>query len=478
VENIKGYLQSQLPISIKHLNKIADLIEFEGPILSHFKDDKGKDYLFNWVDHDDTYNRWLIWKINSKQLYNFLKNHSSLKDLLLETNKDFVYSADIDQHLQYSNIHAIEINDIDIKYVPDENDMFAFDIPKVYELLIQEFEKDPYLQVLKEKSIYFKWSTRKDAQRFVDTVGAADAGGFLTKISKSFLKYAEYSFYEKYRETIGDFSKLNKIITQLKEVLQPRVVDLAYGSFEVALSSDTINDIDGTKYYHWQNTILERYQNDVIDVDYSSPVELAIIKEQFPDEVRKDIFGPIISIINDSKYQLEVVNYKRTFKRNYSKITKLNEKYLVPEPILQDHIQENKKLYTIIFEAPEGAKDNIKFSKKQLQENTLFTQENDDANFEKSEFIYDGLRLKLSNPLNCKLFLLADHYKLECDELNIKVEGSTSKEAFDQLEKSVYEFFNSLYSDIDPVAPDLEKVILRDKYIDRVISIERRPLSN
>ena len=34
--------------------KIADLIYFEGPFLSHYVSSKGDDYLFYWVDRDDS----------------------------------------------------------------------------------------------------------------------------------------------------------------------------------------------------------------------------------------------------------------------------------------------------------------------------------------------------------------------------------------------------------------------------------------
>ena len=40
--------------------KVADLIYFDGPLLSHYVTNKGDNYLFYWIDQDDTNNRWMF----------------------------------------------------------------------------------------------------------------------------------------------------------------------------------------------------------------------------------------------------------------------------------------------------------------------------------------------------------------------------------------------------------------------------------
>jgi len=42
------------------LTKVSDLIYFDGPLLSHYMSSKGENYLFYWVDVDETYNRWMV----------------------------------------------------------------------------------------------------------------------------------------------------------------------------------------------------------------------------------------------------------------------------------------------------------------------------------------------------------------------------------------------------------------------------------
>jgi hypothetical protein len=117
VEKINGYQLDQIPVPINSLTKVSDLIEFDGPILSHFNDQKSKNYIFYWVDHDKVHNRWLIWKVDSHQLYKYLRKQISLKEFLLNPNKDFIYAADIDGQLNYQSVYAIELENINASYV-------------------------------------------------------------------------------------------------------------------------------------------------------------------------------------------------------------------------------------------------------------------------------------------------------------------------------------------------------------------------
>jgi hypothetical protein len=274
-----------------------------------------------------------------------------------------------------------------------------------YDNLLAGFEGNQYLQLMREKALYFKWNTRFDFKRFSDTVGAGDAGEFLTKISKSFLKYVEFRFYEGYKDTIPDLKRLKRIVTQFKDILQPRVVDLSYSSFKVALSSDTINNItESDSYKEWQNTILERYRNDVIDVDYASSQDISIINETFPVSVRKEIFGPIISIINDEQYQLEVVDYHRTFKRKFSKVSTHYRDLLLPKQMPEEPQDEIRRLYTYVIEGPEGGPDKVKLNTKLLQGNTLFSQENDNVPLSLKRFETGKSFVELFEPVPCKFW--------------------------------------------------------------------------
>src|SRR5438046_1496284 len=93
MEQLIGENISVLPF--KEIKKVADLIYFDGPILSHFKDKHSKDILFYWVDHNDNYNRWIAFQIDEKQLYSYLLQHKSLKDNIDYVGKKLIIEKSI-----------------------------------------------------------------------------------------------------------------------------------------------------------------------------------------------------------------------------------------------------------------------------------------------------------------------------------------------------------------------------------------------
>ena len=63
---------------------ICDLINFEGPFLSLYKDEHS-DWLYLWSDTDGkNTDRWLIFQITRGNLLAYLKKHLSLRELLID----------------------------------------------------------------------------------------------------------------------------------------------------------------------------------------------------------------------------------------------------------------------------------------------------------------------------------------------------------------------------------------------------------
>ena len=120
-----------------NLVKISDLLEFEGPILSHFTDSAGKNYLFYWVDYDAEVNRWLVWEVTTKQIAQYLKGFVSLKNLLGKNNKTALFIVDIDAQCHYKNVVTLGLNHIPTPYIPEDTSFFTFDIPEHYKTIIE-----------------------------------------------------------------------------------------------------------------------------------------------------------------------------------------------------------------------------------------------------------------------------------------------------------------------------------------------------
>lgn len=448
MELLNGYKIGSLPIDIENLTRVSDLMSYEGPILSHFVDSKGLNFLYYWVDYDENFNRWLIWKITKNQLYDYLRSQSSLHEILLDCNKDYIYSVDIDQNLIYHNIQALEFDQLIGEYIPEIESYYRFDVPKVYDSLFNEFDVNPYLQLQRETALYFKLTPTN--LKFGTAVTATGASEFLKKISESFLNYLQFDFFESFKSDYGDLKKLNKIINQFKEILQYRIVDTAYSSFQVGLSSDSVNTVEGSAFKDWQKSILEKYKNDVIDVDYTSDEDLLIISQKFPDAaIRKDIYQPIVDIINNKQYKTEVVNYHKTLKRKYNTISRKNTEILMPTPLEELEISnqvEHKKLLTVILELNDN-EDIATIGKKALQQNTLFSQENNNVEISFPEIEEGETKIVFKTPFKCVLTIHDNEYIITSTFPPISIASDKKDEVFSKFKSAIIELYSNIYKD-------------------------------
>ncbi|MFR0688623.1 hypothetical protein ACLUTX_04465 [Enterobacterales bacterium AE_CKDN230030158-1A_HGKHYDSX7] len=64
----------------------ADLIEFEGPLLSLYKGESGEDLLYAWLDCTQTRNRWCIVPVGRKSLRDYLEQEKTLRALFIESD--------------------------------------------------------------------------------------------------------------------------------------------------------------------------------------------------------------------------------------------------------------------------------------------------------------------------------------------------------------------------------------------------------
>ena len=87
MEKIKGF---EIQFDFSNFKKIADLIYFEGPLLSHYVSGKGDDYLFYWVDSDDNDNRWLVLRVSLANLQRYMAKDLSLRELIETPNDGYL----------------------------------------------------------------------------------------------------------------------------------------------------------------------------------------------------------------------------------------------------------------------------------------------------------------------------------------------------------------------------------------------------
>lgn len=123
MKTINGF---NINFDFSKLIKVADLIYFDGPLLSHYMSDKGENYLFLWVDADDDYNRWVVLRTDILSIQQYLDKKVNLRSLMMNPNDGFVFSVDIDDDINYSNIKVVPIDALPEEYFPTEDSFYTF----------------------------------------------------------------------------------------------------------------------------------------------------------------------------------------------------------------------------------------------------------------------------------------------------------------------------------------------------------------
>jgi hypothetical protein len=107
--------------------KVADLLFYDGPLLSLFQTKEGDNYLFSWVDCDEASNRWLVFQITNEQLEAYRCARSSLRDLMFSPRNGFIYAVDLDDEVGVSQAKIVSPHELPNDYLPGENAFYEGD---------------------------------------------------------------------------------------------------------------------------------------------------------------------------------------------------------------------------------------------------------------------------------------------------------------------------------------------------------------
>jgi len=121
---LKGTQLERFPLS--ELNKVSDLIHFDGPLLSLFRNREGDNYLYYWCDTEGGENRWLVFRVSDKELNLYLTKRVTLRDLIVSPGDGFVYAADMDADLHITNVYILDPHSLPSDYMPDDNSYYEF----------------------------------------------------------------------------------------------------------------------------------------------------------------------------------------------------------------------------------------------------------------------------------------------------------------------------------------------------------------
>ena len=116
-----------IQFDFSNFKKIADLVYFDGPFLSHYISEKGDDYLFYWVDKDENDNRWLVLRISLANLQKYIGKELTLRELIENPNDGFLYAVDIDNDVRYHNVKLVQPSALPEEYKPDTDSYYEFE---------------------------------------------------------------------------------------------------------------------------------------------------------------------------------------------------------------------------------------------------------------------------------------------------------------------------------------------------------------
>ena len=117
MKELKGRKMYELPKD--GLFKVGDLVNYEGPLMSLFSNNKGDLYIYDWSDCDDDSHRWLVYQVTLNQLRNYLNGHLTHYQLIMSNSVVFV--VDLDSDAKPHNITLLATIDIPLDYLPDKD---------------------------------------------------------------------------------------------------------------------------------------------------------------------------------------------------------------------------------------------------------------------------------------------------------------------------------------------------------------------
>lgn len=321
MEQLKGEPVTVLPF--KEIEKVSDLIEFEGPILSHFKDKFGKDILFYWVDVDDDFHRWLVFQVSEVQLYKYLSKRVSLRDVITNPLNDIFYSVEIGEQLEYKNIVQIFKDDLNEKYIPKENSFLKSDIPAYYSIKLRKHEESFVMESFLEQALFIKVEPKKSVRsRDHGLVNILDGAGFLYAYAVSYKVFISYKIRKEFhKRDIIDNKRVNRAIRQATVRNMPNLVKTQAASFAIAISPNNISEVNEQFLNkEWRENAFSVFKRDVVDIDKKNEKEVDGIVDEYGDKYVTDIYRPIIDLYNNSNVEINITDRNFIPKRTINSI--------------------------------------------------------------------------------------------------------------------------------------------------------------
>lgn len=445
------------------LAKFADLVYYDGPLLSHYINrSNNKNYLFNWVDNDTEYNRWLVIEVTLAHLFDYLTDTRTLHDIINQGYNDKLLIIDTNAAGVFISGKLILASELHPEYTPEFDSYFGIkdvleSIPQ-YVTLFQNsrttVKHAEYLEEMRSKAVKFR--LEPVGETYGTTLGAADIGSFLQRLTRSFKSYLEVRFSSLFgTRFVAD--ELGKMVNKVLETSgDPRAVFANHGSFEIELAVDVLHLLGvDADIVAWQRQALQEYKRDVFDYDFANS-QLPPVNLQYasPEQLRA-IYLPIISIANSAQYNVKarttIVEDYKVLKRVSSQDAK---KIVPPKPKTVAEEQLDTELTNVLFELQKG-QDPRTLSLSQLRRAVVAVSSGAETTTAISDFrSSDGNTIFLREPIEVVISRVGDFYEARYEPLEINKFGASAKTALDAVENDLRLIYSQYQQKLeDPNGP-------------------------
>lgn len=290
---------SKIKFNFDNFIHVSDLIYVEGPLLSDYVNERGDHYLFYWVDADNEYNRWLVFRIDITTIQDYLNKKIAFNKVIANANDGFVISVDVSDDLAYYNKKLVLVNDIPLDYLPEIDSYYDFEV--VDDLDIMSLSKKYNSGILdihldgdniKYGSMNFNMFS-ESIIKFVDITSAMSTK-FIKKVSEDIVKD------EKNTKSKGQRKSASIIKMDVADKSNFDIVNFMTGSVRVILRPETSET-------HFAKSYSDLFAEDIIELFESSKSHNAI--ELFAQKYDKNIikkFSELIRYLNEQKMSIGV----------------------------------------------------------------------------------------------------------------------------------------------------------------------------
>lgn len=139
LKHINTFIIDALPFE---LEKVGDLMYFEGSLMSVYKDLNNNPYIMDWVDSNDNFNRWLIYQIELTSLNSYIRGESTHYNLLNNPINSIIFIVDKDKDNLTKNCQICSPNNLPYDYLPESELKFEDSDSRNLDNIIDNFQLD------------------------------------------------------------------------------------------------------------------------------------------------------------------------------------------------------------------------------------------------------------------------------------------------------------------------------------------------